>query len=194
MEENIIKFVCQNPGCNKRLKATKRPDKKIIKGKCPSCGNPFEINTDELIPAPQAQAPQPAQTPKITTNPGIPGTIIGSGYKSGTMLEIPASAVLKIKGCFKDFAMEGYHEWIIGRDDDEVKSDINIPGDPSISRRSVKIEAIRDEKGPLYRLSVINAKNTVYVNDRPLGTGESVAIVFGTRIKMGRTQMEFIKK
>lgn len=82
---------------------------------------------------------------------------------------------------------------VLGRFDDEIKSNISIKGDDSMSRRSVDISVTRSEKGYRYTLTVLKAVNPVYHNERILGEGEKIDLNFGDSIQLGKTKFRFDK-
>lgn len=81
---------------------------------------------------------------------------------------------------------------VIGRQDADRPSDIEL-NDKKVSRRSVAIDVIRNEKGFFFKLSVLKATNPVYVNNTELGEGESVYLKYGDCIQLGKTMVIFQK-
>lgn len=80
---------------------------------------------------------------------------------------------------------------LIGRKDDVESSDISIEGDNTISRQSVEIIMERTEKGYLFKLNVLRAKNPVYLNKSQLTEGEGMYLDYGDIIKLGKTSFIF---
>lgn len=82
---------------------------------------------------------------------------------------------------------------IIGRPDDSNVPDIAIPNDITISRRSINIEKTPSQRGAgnFYRLTVLKSTNPVYVNGKPIATGESTFLNFGDKITLGKTILCF---
>ena len=83
---------------------------------------------------------------------------------------------------------------VIGRYSEGTMSDISLKGDNYMSRRSVSIDVVQQDKGYLYRLRVLRAANPVYVNDNALMVDESQYLNFGDRIVLGKTMLTFEKK
>lgn len=81
----------------------------------------------------------------------------------------------------------------VGRYDDELHSDIEIKGDPCMSRRSICIEVLQKEIGFLFKMKVLKATWPVMHNDKPLVEGEVVYLNYGDRIKLGKTLFIFNK-
>ncbi len=148
-----------------------------------------------LNPLAQQQAAAPRKQP-------YQGTIVKQYNDFGTVTpQSPASAVLRVSmhrfllpAGEKDFTLNGYGSWSIGRKDAETPSAISITGDSSISRRSAEIEAMPSPEGTIYIFRVQKTRNPIYINGRPLLSGDAIQIRFGDRIKMGETNMQFIDK
>lgn len=77
----------------------------------------------------------------------------------------------------------------IGRQDTDTIQDIAISGDMTISRRSIDLDVQNRDSAYSYTLKVLNAKNPVYVNNKPLHTGKSFTIFPGDTIMLGKTKM-----
>lgn len=83
-------------------------------------------------------------------------------------------------------------KYFIGRDDDEIKSDIMVKDD-YVSRRSVLIDVVA-KSGTLdcnYKLTVKNATNPVMVNAQIIEIGESIYLNYGDTILLGNTTLTF---
>lgn len=82
-------------------------------------------------------------------------------------------------------------EHYIGRDDDEIRSDVSIK-DEYVSRRSVLIEAIPKGRNEcLYKLTVKSATNPVLVNGQAKEVGESIYLNYGDTLLVGNTTLIF---
>lgn len=91
----------------------------------------------------------------------------------------------------KTFKIRSIGEYYIGRDDDEVKSDLMIKDD-YVSRRSILLEVI--PKGGtecLYKITVKHASNPILVNAKEIAIGESVYLNYGDTILVGNTTLTF---
>jgi hypothetical protein len=82
---------------------------------------------------------------------------------------------------------------IVGREDTDQPSDISIPSDNTISRRSIDIVVTKEDKGYSFKLKVLKATNPVLLNNRPLSADESVSLNFGDSITLGKTKFRFEK-
>lgn len=81
----------------------------------------------------------------------------------------------------------------VGREDEQLPSDISIKNDTAMSRRSVCITAESKPQGFLYKLTVLNATNRVLHNGCALSKGDSVYLSFGDSIVLGKTTFTFEK-
>lgn len=91
----------------------------------------------------------------------------------------------------KTFEIRVLGEYYIGRDDDEIKSDVMIKDD-YVSRRSLLLDVI--PKGGtecLYKITVKHAKNPVLVNGKEIAIGESAYLNYGDTILVGNTTLTF---
>lgn len=91
----------------------------------------------------------------------------------------------------KTFEIRVLGEYYIGRDDDELKSDIVIKDD-YVSRQSVLLEVIpKGGKECLYKITVKHASNPVLVNGKEIAIGESAYLNYGDTILVGNTTLTF---
>ena len=91
----------------------------------------------------------------------------------------------------KSYDIKRIGEHYIGRNDDEIKSDISID-DEYVSRRSVLIEAIpKGGNDFMYKLTVKSATNPVLVNGQAKEVGESIYLNYGDTILVGNTTLTF---
>jgi len=123
---------------------------------------------------------------------GIKDNIDNSGV-SGTIKLGKPNAKIVWGNVFnrKAFEIKVLGGYYIGRDDDEVKSDIIIKDD-YVSRRSILLEVI--PKGGtecLYKITVKKASNPVLVNGKEIAIGESAYLNYGDTILVGNTTLTF---
>lgn len=168
----IMKVTCSH--CKQPLKLQK-PDKDgVYKYTCPKCGKVFAV---KLVNSGQEQPP------------------------SADTKEVKAKDIKLSKGILRQLRMlrpdcrfelkEGDN--IIGRKDNELKSDIQIEGDAAISRRSIQISVLKSERGYLFKLTVLKATNKVFHNAKPLLEGERVYLNYGDTLVLGKTHFVFDK-
>lgn len=196
------------PSCGGRFKV-RHPGRAVTSiFTCPKCNNKFKVN----FKAPEQPTAEPAlaainvgvaQSPASQAEPVEDQKTRRAGdvMPTWTVSTRPPSAVLRVYARRKflpckvlDFKIEGYGVTIIGRTDATAISDINVPGDSAMSRRSAQIEIVNQPSGAVFFFKVRKAANPVYVNDRELAPGEAVELNFGDRIVMGRTKMLFTDK
>lgn len=79
---------------------------------------------------------------------------------------------------------------VIGREDNADPSDVQLK-DSYVSRRSINIEVSESDGGYLFKLTVMNATNTVYVNGHEHNEGTSVYLNDGDTIRLGSTKLRF---
>lgn len=92
----------------------------------------------------------------------------------------------------KSFEIKRMGEYYIGRDDDEMLSDVSIHDD-YVSRRSIVINVIPKEgsKNCNYKMTVMKASNPVRVNGQEIVVGGSVFLNYGDTILVGNTTLTF---
>jgi hypothetical protein len=67
-------------------------------------------------------------------------------------------------------------------------SDLDVPGDPSVSRRHAKV-LYKDGR---YLLEDLNSTNSTYVNDHELAPGQRVALNHGDQVRFGEVTLTFV--
>lgn len=81
---------------------------------------------------------------------------------------------------------------LIGRKDSQEPSELQL-NDGYISRRSVVLDVMPSDKGYLFKLTVKNASNPVYVNSSEISVGNSIYLNYDDVIIMGKTKLTFKK-
>lgn len=81
---------------------------------------------------------------------------------------------------------------MIGRKDGQEPSDLQL-NDNYVSRRSVLLDVIPSDKSYLFKMTVKNASNPVYVNGSEIAVNNSVYLNFDDIIIMGKTKLTFKK-
>lgn len=221
MAQEQASVIVACPGCGKRFKLKHPGVAGVRTYACTGCGKKFNVNFK--APA-APQAPQPPQAPRIqaarlgavianlssgaqaNTPPAAAAapkkTIMAGNFNGGwTVVNEPARATLKVvmrrrllPAATKTFNINGYGVWTIGRYDSGSPTDIAIIGDDSMSRHCASIEAIPAPAGTTYLLRVLKTRNPIFINSRPMATGESIQLQNGDTIKMGKTMMTFSTK
>lgn len=159
MENNILKFKC--PHCQQEL-AVRRPGQGTgLSLTCPRCGKAIRIKIQEREVRHPGQAGKPAL--------GI--------------------ASLALMGSTHTFALRRGDN-TIGRADTDTLQDIPIGGDMTMSRRSVNLRVgVVTGGGYSYTLHVLNAKNPVTVNGRPIKEGGMMPLRVGDVLTLGETKL-----
>lgn len=96
-------------------------------------------------------------------------------------------------GCDKEYFPLRVGENTIGRKDATQPSDIEIDGDPTISRRSVMIAVSETYGGYTYSLTVLKTVNPVLVNGASVAVGQTTPLFIGASICMGLTMLRLEK-
>ncbi|MBQ6955984.1 MAG: FHA domain-containing protein [Bacteroidales bacterium] len=162
MENSIIKIKC--PHCQMPLAFRKPGQGAGVSLTCPKCKNSLKVKISE-------KAIRLASKGEGRTLPARLFLISGPQMKQD---------VFQLR--------EGNN--IIGREDADTIQDIAIKGDATISRRSANIEVVLSNNGMYsYRISVLNAKNPIYVNGTPLQNGKSMSLNLGDILQFGNTKM-----
>lgn len=164
------------PSCSTRLSiGNPRPGTHRVK--CPKCQGLVDYNGPDINPASKQTQEQKNPTKPISFNakPEAGCIVIGKSLFS-------KGKARKLTG----------RSTIIGRLDPSAPSDIMID-DPTISRRSISINAEVNADQPSYTLTVVNATNPVSLNGNTLAQGAKAHLAFGDTIVLGRTKLIFAK-
>ena len=83
----------------------------------------------------------------------------------------------------------------IGRYDPDKPSIVMISGDDEMSRQSVEINVFQQQgfNDHIYELRILRSTNTIYINGRPVDKNKTVHLSYGDTIRMGKTNISFIK-
>lgn len=201
----VYRVIC--PKCQKPL-LIKASSAKKYKATCKTCGISIYYMGKELTSR-QADNQQTEQQEKNTEDTGA--SLVTKKYfakepvakdnvaekQEGEVNETlkygRPDARLEWGGFFskKYYNIQRPGEHYIGRDDDEIRSDVSIK-DEYVSRRSVLIEAIPKGRNEcLYKLTVKSATNPVLVNGQAKEVGESIYLNYGDTILVGNTTLIF---
>lgn len=175
--DKIYTVVC--PKCQKPL-LIKAPSAKTFKANCKTCGTSVYYRGKEQ-PRQQSASQETKLQERDADKPN-------PTYKYGR-----PEARLEWGGFLsrKHYNIQRSGKHYIGRDDDELRSDISIQ-DEYVSRRSVLIEAIpKGGNECLYKLTVKSASNPVLINGQAKDVGESIYLNYGDTILVGNTTLTF---
>lgn len=191
----IYTIIC--PKCQKPILSKALPSGKPTVATCKVCGTKVVFRGKETTPQaePQHQSvlEETATTEQRTSTQKYRPVSTETG---GTIKLGKPNAKLVWGNIFKkkEYVFNRTGEHYIGRDDDEVLSDVAIH-DEFVSRRSVVINAIPKD-GTMdcgYKLTVKNATNPVLVNGQPMEIRESTYLNYGDTILLGNTTITFKK-
>ena len=184
----IINIIC--PLCKKRIQMH-RPDKSgdyRIRINCPFCKNSFIIK----IVDPQNKGNDvKSNNPSNNTQDDKPNVTDDSRVKDYN-LDNARLVQLRKLGANKYYPLRT-GENTVGRSDAQLPSDISIPSDKTMSRRSAVIQIEKAEKGFMFKFTVLKATNVVLHNNRPLQENESIYLNYGDSIVLGKTHFIFEK-
>lgn len=193
---------CQNP------LLIKAPSAKTFKATCKTCGTSVYYmgkeqdsrQADNLQTKQQEKNAEDAGTNPVTKKYSAKGSAAKDnttekqdGAVNPTSKYGRPDARLEWGGFFskKYYNIQRPGEHYIGRNDDEIRSDVSIKDD-YVSRRSVLIEAIPGGRNEcLYKLTVKSATNPVLVNGQAREVGESIYLNYGDTILVGNTTLTF---
>ncbi|MDE6288220.1 MAG: FHA domain-containing protein [Muribaculaceae bacterium] len=196
--EGYIPIQC--PACKKKFLAKKPDQAREARFTCSACGEKFGIRCG--APAAASTPESPRREPPRPPVAEVKKTVRADNFNPGwTVAMTPAKALLKVTmhrtflpAKVKAFNLDGLRSWTIGRRDNITPSDISITGDNSISRCCASIEANQSQGGAQYIFRVLKTKNPIFINSRPLASGEAIQLRFGDTITMGKTEMIFTDK
>lgn len=156
------------PHCSNATIELRSPKAGKAKKTCPACGNMviMEFKSHTYIPQYTDDG-----TPKLKVSYKV------KGFLHTRKLEFPLT--------------DGVY--VIGRKDPQVVCEIPVDSDPTMSRRSVEITAMRLPSGYNYRLRVMKATNPVMLNGAPLDIGAIVSLREGDRFVLGKTEFKVEK-
>lgn len=180
--------VCQKP-------VVLHPTKRVNKETCKVCGTIIrycakgtEISSDTTEKEEAGSKGEPVQN-KTKSEPqsqSLPTQL-------NRQTETPPRAQLVWGSIFNRKSYElKLGENIVGRDDDEEPSDVQIHDD-FVSRRSVKIEPISGPSGYTFKMTVLNAMNPVMVRNVSQSVGTVLYLNYGDTFVLGKTTITLKK-
>lgn len=193
--QNKMKVVC--PQCGQVLWFVPVPGYQSKSMRCPKCG--FRAKYSEFAnPAAPAPANQPAYdagAPTEIYNPAGAATEIYNPNATGNY-NIPRAtnvAQLRVMLTGQIHRLSVGHN-VIGRKAISSTADLQIEGDPYMSRRHVDIEVIQQPDGSYqYRLNEINSKNIVKLNGREIHRNDILLLAPGDELTMGQTNVKLVE-
>lgn len=162
-------------------------------------GQRYEFKCPHCKKQPIGYTPQESGE-KAFSCPYCKGRIIVDA-KSKTRIMAPDESVCLIRGKLTKLRRGWFNTsyplkngtTTVGRTSSQVPSDIELDGDPTISRRSIEIDVTTTPEGNRFKLRVLHSTNPVLVNSERLNDGESIQLNFGDIILLGKTRLRFDK-
>lgn len=213
MEEKkkIANVKCKHCGAAFRISVPAKGG--LIKVKCPNCKGELGFKFNVSQPSEENPEAQPAQQPtQANSNPQTPTARQQSAqqpspqhnsepeektrhFLASDMLE-GTGKVVQIRGFLKKNLSFPLHEGdnVIGRADFSKPSDIQIEGDNTISRQSVNIKVESNILGSSFMFTVMQSKNPVILNGKPLIPNDPRFLKYGDTFTLGCTQFRFEKE
>lgn len=217
---SVIKVACKH--CGKEINFPAPPQAGVYVLTCPYCQGQMKVkynpkpiivaNPTQPIPmatprmaaaAPSMQAPPPPQ-PNMNdvrhkeTRRFDAGQLGSYGMPGAQpQAQVPSSGFGRLSlvrlGADKEYFPLRLGENVVGRKDFSKPSDIQIDGDMTISRRSVRILVSPANGGYTYQLTVLSAANPVRLNGALVAEGQTVPMAMGASLLMGQTILRLEK-
>jgi phage FluMu protein Com len=189
----IIQITCKN--CGRKLSVQAPPRSGVFKATCPNCKTAlkFSYKMEQLNPGGQLKS-NPAIKPNANQKLHAPTQIFAGNKMPKTPLQPLQSTQLdSIAQIIDNFGnVVGklkFGENTIGRVDVTQPSDIMIPNDDTISRRSIAIDVEKNGLTYCYTLKVMKATNMVFVKNTPVTIGNKIRLNIGDSIRLGMTML-----
>ncbi len=188
-------ITCRCPKCGGEVKFYAPAQPGVAKVTCPhaECGQAFGVKINEKQihlgqpqPANQRHPAEPSQPQAQPMSRPTDPNFLTSGTPSGVMARL-----LQKKRHF--FQKNVCHPLQLGPNtlgmyDPASPSDIMVPGDRTISHRSVTLTVETQGTSYKYLFTVNRAKNPVYLSGREVAEGTSVYLQIGQEFVLGRTR------
>lgn len=209
----IFKITCPHCSGSFKMRVPEQEDQKVTANPIPDnsalkparaegdfvVGNNYEILCPHCQSARMRYTPQEAGV-KGFRCPSCKGVVAVQARDKTKVIDMDGTGLVKGRlrllatfGKGKTFPLPVGKKLLIGRSDKDNPSDISIK-DSYVSRRSLSIEVLQAEEGYSFRLSVLNARNSVTINGERLSVGDSIYLGFGDVIGLGQTKLTLEKE
>ncbi|MCH5221152.1 MAG: FHA domain-containing protein [Muribaculaceae bacterium] len=169
---NKIFITC--PECQQQLSFNEVPGYQNMVVECPKCH--FKANASVYQSGPQSRGAQGAD--EMPTQLVIPPT---------STIDI---GQIRVKSTNEvQWLREGTN--IIGRRAKSGDADIKISNDMTMSRRHLRIDVVKKEKGYEHRLVEIGSTNIIKLNGVPIQREDILRLKFGDILTLGKTDIIF---
>ena len=202
---SVIKVACKH--CGKEINFPAPPQAGVYVLTCPYCQGQMKVKYNpKPITLGNASSPVPTPPPQPSIDDvrhretrrfgegqlgsyGMPGV--------QPQAQTPSSGFGRLSlvrlGADKEYFPLRLGENIVGRKDFSKPSDIQIDGDMTISRRSVRILVSPANGGYTYQLTVLSAANPIRLNGALVAEGQTVPMAVGASLLMGQTILRLEK-
>lgn len=198
---NVIRFACKLCGQEINIPAPQQAGMYAIT--CPHCHRQMKIKYSAK-PITMASSPQPISSHSSSNTEKLRHASTRRFNSSEELLKGTSPKVSQVStgiarlslvriGCEKEYFPLHKGDNIVGRRDSTQPSDIEIYGDPTISRRSIKLTVSEEDGGFTYSLTVLKTLNPVLVNGSTIAVGQTVHLVVGASIYIGQTMLRMEK-
>lgn len=185
-----IKIQCPKCKAENIVNIPQEPAKLVLVCRNEQCKQKFVLPVTEKLINAAYKKNEKKDTQQQEQQASIPPTDPTFNTSFGTSNKMACIIKKKRKFWQKDqsFALH-VGDNIIGRETADSTADIAISDDSTVSRQSLKITV--EKSGSIYKyvLTVVNAKNPVYVNDVVWEVGTSQYVDAGTSIVLGQTKL-----
>ena len=206
---NVIKVTCRS--CGQEINTPAPAQGGVYLLTCPYCQGQMKIKytpkpitmgvPTQPVPASasaSSPAPAPAGANDVRHNPtrrfGPNGMGFGAPMPQPQMPTAGFGRLSMVRlGCDKEYFPLKMGDNIVGRKDIAKPSDIQLEGDPTISRRSVQINVSPANGGYVYMLTVLSAANPVILNGKTIAEGQTAPMTIGATLVMGQTILRLEK-
>lgn len=199
---NVIKFACKYCGQEVNFPAPQQAG--IYAVVCPHCQKQMKVKYSPkpitMNPSSEPAPPSAASldTEKMRHTPtrrfNSPDELLRGGSSQSQKVSSCVGRLSLVRiGCDKEFYPLHLGDNTVGRKDSSQPSDIEIDGDPTISRRSIKIIVSEANGGYTYSLTVLRTFNPVLVNGASMSVGQTIHINIGASIYLGQTMLRLEK-
>ena len=202
------RFEC--PGCHKDIVINPQVAGKTMQVKCSKCATVVRYKTaaeGAETPSPKTPPPLPQQSNDAEQRTVRLGNYGDKRERAGHA-ELPSPHDFTFKKphgmlCWKTGSLmkrtKVYNllpgRNVIGRFDRDMPSDAMISGDDEMSRQSIEINVFQKQgfHDLIYELRILRSTSTIYINGRPVDNKRIVHLSYGDTIRMGKTNISFIK-
>ena len=194
---NVIKFACKYCGQEVTFPAPQQAG--IYAVVCSQCHKQMKVkystNPTTMASSPQSISSHPSSSTEELRHTPTRRFNTSEELLKGTSPKVSqhSTGIARLSlvrlGCEKEYFLLHKGDNIVGRKDAIQRSDIEIDGDATISRRSIMITVSESKEGYSYSLTVLKIFNPVLVNGASMSVGQTIQLNIGASIYMGQTML-----